>query len=297
MEQERYEALVRAIELGSLSAAAEKMGITPSGMSRMMAALEDETGFPLLYRRHEGVIPTPECAALLPAIREWLFHGEKCRQLAAQIRGLETGTVTIGTAYSEWYGMLSGVIAEFRRKFPGIVVQLDAGYSSELVRKLEDRRMDICLISRREGSFEWIPLGEDEMVAWVPAEHELAKGVEVPVAAFTHEPYIDLFPGEDSDNARVFEKCRVRPNVQFSTTDSHSAYAMVDAGLGISMNNTLNSGGRHGRVRILPLSPRQSVETGIAVCRQPSPAVQRFVDCLREAIAQSWRDRQTSCQF
>ena len=284
MELERYEALVRAIEMGSLSAAAEKLGITPSGMSRMMTALEEETGFPLLYRRHEGVIPTPECEALLPAIREWLFQGEKCRQLAARIRGLETGTVTIGTAYSAWYGMLSGVIADFRQKYPGIVVQLEGGYSSQLVRKLEERQMDICLISRREGACEWISLGEDEMVAWVPAGHALAQGEEVPVSAFAHEPYVALYTGEDSDNARVFERSRVRPNVQFSATDSHSAYTMVDAGLGIAMNNTLNSGGRHGGVRILPLAPRQSVETGIAVCRQPSPAVMRFVECLLEAL-------------
>lgn len=50
MELDRYRALVCAIETGSLSAAAEALQYTPSGVSRMVAALEEETGVPLLLR-------------------------------------------------------------------------------------------------------------------------------------------------------------------------------------------------------------------------------------------------------
>ena len=58
MELDRYRALVCAIETGSLSAAAEALQYTPSGVSRMVAALEEETGVPLLLREHSGVRPT-----------------------------------------------------------------------------------------------------------------------------------------------------------------------------------------------------------------------------------------------
>ena len=51
------------------------------------------------------------------------------------------------------------------------------------------------------------------------------------------EPYIDIFPGKDSDNKRVFERNGIHPNTQFTTTDSDLAYSMVEAGLGITMNN------------------------------------------------------------
>ena len=65
MELDRYRALVCAIETGSLSAAAEALQYTPSGVSRMVAALEEETGVPLLLREHSGVRPTKECEKLL----------------------------------------------------------------------------------------------------------------------------------------------------------------------------------------------------------------------------------------
>lgn len=103
MELDRYRALVCAIETGSLSAAAEALQYTPSGVSRMVAALEEETGVPLLLREHSGVRPTKECEKLLPAIRDLLHAGESCAQLSAQLRGLDVGTVTVGTAYSAFY--------------------------------------------------------------------------------------------------------------------------------------------------------------------------------------------------
>lgn len=279
MEVERWQALLCVLETGSLTAAAARMHCTASGMSRMMAALEDEAGFRLLYRGREGVRPTAECEALLPAVRAFLESGARCRQQAARIRGLETGTVTVGTAYAAYYGLLSRVTAQFRRLFPGVKVQIRGGYSSELMRMLEERRLDICLVSRREGSADWIPLGEDGLVAWLPPDHPLAACPDVPVEAFASEPYIEIFPSMDSDNARVFRRFGIEPDTQFATTDSLSACAMVRAGLGIAMNNSLNSEGLGG-MAIRPLRPAQAVEIGIAVRKDLSPAAGQFLQRL-----------------
>ena len=88
---DRYRALVCAIETGSLSAAAEALQYTPSGVSRMVAALEEETGVPLLLREHSGVRPTKECEKLLPAIRDLLHAGESCALRAAARAGCRHG--------------------------------------------------------------------------------------------------------------------------------------------------------------------------------------------------------------
>ena len=53
----KYEAFVRAVELGSLSKAAEELGYTQSGISHMMQSLEDEVGFPLMVRTSAGILP------------------------------------------------------------------------------------------------------------------------------------------------------------------------------------------------------------------------------------------------
>ena len=214
MELDRYRALVCAIETGSLSAAAEALQYTPSGVSRMVAALEEETGVPLLLREHSGVRPTKECEKLLPAIRDLLHAGESCAQLSAQLRGLDVGTVTVGTAYSAFYSPLARIISDFHARYGGIQVQLRGGYSTELITQLNAHQLDLCFISVREGGHDWLPIGYDELTAWVPVAHPMAWLPALPVAAFAKEPYIETYPDKDIDNARVFARCGITPNLK-----------------------------------------------------------------------------------
>ena len=72
MDTEKCAALLCALEEGTLARAAERLGYTPSGISRMVAALEEELGFPLLYRSRGGVTATGECEALLGAMDEYM---------------------------------------------------------------------------------------------------------------------------------------------------------------------------------------------------------------------------------
>ena len=280
MELERYRVLLCAIETGSLSAAAEKLCYTPSGISRMVSALEEETGFPLLLRERNGVRPTADCERMLPAIRELLFCADSCAQLSAQIRGSNVGTVVVGTAYSAYYMWLAKVTSAFHSSYPGIQVQICGGYSTELLQKLTRHQVDLCLISQREGTHNWIDICGDPIMGWVPASHPLAKLPALPVTAFAQEPCIETYPGTDIDNAWVFERCGVRPNIQFSTMDSYATYSMVEAGLGISMNNALNGQAWSGTVRILPLDPPQTVRIGIASLLDAAPAAKKFLEFL-----------------
>ena len=61
MDPEKYKILLKTIQTGSLSDAAEELGYTPSGVSRSISALEEETDLILLNRTHSGVTPTKEC--------------------------------------------------------------------------------------------------------------------------------------------------------------------------------------------------------------------------------------------
>ena len=277
MEIEKYEVLLCAIEKGSFSAAAEALGYTPSGISRMMAALELENGFPLLIRRKEGVTPTKECIKLMPQIREIVFEGEKLKQMSARIRNVETGMLTIGTAYNAYYGWLSRVTSAFHKKHPGIEIKIVSGYSAELVEQMEKHEVDMAIISERSGNHQWIPLIKDRLLAMVAVNHPVAKMDSVPIGLFASESYIDTYPGKDIDNAYVFKRCHVTPNTQFSTMDIYATYSMVEAGLGISMNNEINCRTLTGSIKTIPLNPSQTTMIGLAVAKDRTPAAASFM--------------------
>ena len=158
METERCRALLSAVEKGSLTAAAEKLGYTVSGISRMMASLEEETGFPLLVRGREGVMPTEECRELLPVIRQLLAAADVYEQTASEICGLNRGTIRIGTSYYAYYKWFAELIADFEKEYPGIIIEIVDGTSTELLQALENHTADLCIISKRPGSFNWILL-------------------------------------------------------------------------------------------------------------------------------------------
>lgn len=284
MDTERISALLCTIEERSLTAAAEKLGYTTSGVSRMMAALEKETGFPLLVRSRSGVVPTEECRRLLPLMQEMLALADRYDQLSGELVGLTRGTIRIGTSYYAYYDWFARLIAEFRRRYPGIEVQIIEGTSTELVEAMEEHRADLCIISRRRGRYDWIPLKNDELLACLPENHPLAGRKSFPVEAFATEDFIELYPGKETDNSQMLQRNGVTPRVRYTTSDNYAAYVMVAAGLGVTCTNAIIGESFKEGVRYLPLSPKQPVEIGIAIPGQKelSPAARRFAEFARE---------------
>ena len=284
MDTEKCAALLCALEEGTLARAADKLGYTPSGISRMVAALEEELGFPLLHRGRGGVAATGECEALLPALRQMVYQAESCRQTAAALRGLERGTVTVGANYRFYARQLAHLMARFREDHPGIPFQTIEGTSTTLTQALREHRADLCVISRRDGPLQWLPLRQDQMMVMLSPEHPLAKERAVPIRRLETESYIEIFPGRETDNSRILEQNHIRPANRFAgVEDDFSAMAMVEAGLGIALVNDLIAGMLMGNVVFRPLDPPQYVEVGIATppAELMSPAARQFLTFVR----------------
>ena len=284
MDTEKCAALLCALEEGTLARAADRLGYTPSGISRMIAALEEDVGFPLLYRGRSGVSATGECEALLSAMRQMVYQAESCRQTAASLRGLEQGSITVGANYRFYARQLAQLMARFREKHPGIAFQTIEGTSTTLVTALQEHRADLCIISRREGPHQWLPLRQDQMMVMLSPQHPLAADA-VPIRRLETESYIEIYPGRETDNSRILAENGVCPGNRFAgVEDDFSAMAMVEAGLGIALVNALIAGTLNGNVVFRPLDPPQYVEVGIATPPPEimSPAARRFLNFVRE---------------
>src|ERR671917_2115769 len=64
LDLRRLRVLRGVVATGSMAAAADELGYTPSAVSQHLAALEREAGTPLLERAGRGVRPTPAGALL-----------------------------------------------------------------------------------------------------------------------------------------------------------------------------------------------------------------------------------------
>lgn len=282
MDTEKYKVLLCAIDTGSLTAAAEKLGYTPSGISRSVVSIEEELGFTLLNRAKSGVTPTKECEQILPIMRNLLRIQEQLQQTADRICSLETGSVTVGTAYAVYDRILSGKIVAFRKLHPGINIRLIEGTSSELIHQLTLHELDFCIISQRENMPVFYPLRRDSICAWVPKSHPSAgKGIYHVPDLWTDD-YIELYPDMETDNSMFLKRNDLRPNICAATSDISAAYAMVEAGLGVVLINTLLSHRWDGEVVTLPLDRSSDFEIGIAAntAEETSPAAKEFLNFI-----------------
>ncbi|MBQ6517416.1 MAG: LysR family transcriptional regulator [Anaerolineaceae bacterium] len=282
MDTDKYRALIYAIDTGSLTAAAEKLGYTPSGISRSVATVEEQLGFPLLTRAKSGVTPTEDCEQVLPIIRNILRIQDQLQQTADRICSLETGSVTVGTAYPIYDQIISKKIVAFRRLHPKISIRLIEGTSSELSHKLSLHELDFCIISQRENMPVFHPLCRDSICAWVPSFHPAVAGGIYQVRNLWSDDYIELYPDLETDNSLFLQKNQLYPNVCAATSDTYAAYAMVEAGLGVVLINTLLSQRWKGEVAALPLDRSSDFEIGIAAKAEEdsSPAAKEFLEFI-----------------
>ncbi|QUL57772.1 LysR family transcriptional regulator [Paenibacillus tritici] len=276
----KYEVFLKVVELGSLTKAAEVLGFTQSGISHTISSLENEFGFPLLVRNRSGVKLTVNGEQVLQPIREILNWNEQLKQQVADIHGLETGTITIGTFTSVSVHWLPDMIKQFRKEYPYIEFKLMEGGYLEIEQWIEAGVADCGFLSlpTRE-KFEVFPLKQDRMLAILPLDHPLSTAPYMPLAQIAYEDFIIPRPGSDYDVQRVLEKAGIKPNIKFSAGDDYAIIAMVEKGLGISILPELVTRFQHEHVAMLELEERSFRSLGIAVksMKYASPATRRFL--------------------
>ncbi|MDD7656758.1 MAG: LysR family transcriptional regulator, partial [Veillonellaceae bacterium] len=90
---QKYIALLKVIQVGSFTKAADLLGYTQPALSQMIASLEKELSIKILYRSRYGIQLTPEGERLYPAIQESVLQYEAMQRQADEIRGLDSGIV------------------------------------------------------------------------------------------------------------------------------------------------------------------------------------------------------------
>ena len=289
MEKSKIRIFLYVVDSGSLTKAATAFGYTTSGISHMMAALEEEVGFPLLVRSKSGVVPTDNANRLIPIMRSQVSWDEQLQQEVAEISGLNKGTLTIASYYSIASQWLPTVISRFHRDYPNIQINVLEGVWHEVAANLTEHRADMGFYSYMPSiKYHWIPLKSVPMVVIVPANHRLAEKGMVRLEDLEGETIIMPDSGSDADVQTLFANNK-KLKYQFSTLHIHTAMAMVEQGVGISITNELVTKGHTSNVKILPLDPPRPCEFGLSFPADTklTPAAAKFIEYTKTIIRDS----------
>lgn len=113
-----------AARSGSLTRAAEDLGISQSAVSRQIAALEERMKLPLFHRHARGLTLTEEGSILYKTATE--VHGRIAMSLATvqNARQLPQGVLRVSSPISLGSNWLTTILPEFMDAYPEIEVQL-----------------------------------------------------------------------------------------------------------------------------------------------------------------------------
>lgn len=287
MSNSKYAALCAAVETGSLTRAAERLGYTQSGVSHLIRTLEDELGFALLVRARGGVVLTDEGQRLMPYIRQVLAAERDISRLSAELRGLSSGVVRVGTFSSVAVAWMPGLIHRFGALHPGVRIEVFNATYAPLELALAQDQVDcafVTLPSRDE--FAVTPLFRDRLMAVVRADAPLAVRAGVTAKELAALPYIVPAEGTDYDAGKVFTSMGAAPRVRFDVGDDYAAAAMVRKGLGFTiLPELLLQGMELDAVRAIPLeNSARCIALAVNRARYLSPAAQSFVAFVRETV-------------
>lgn len=278
MDTEKARIFLSVIKEGSLSAAAEKLGYTTSGVSRSIASLEEEIGIPLFLRGKKGVELTSDAQIFVPSMRELVYQADRIKETSDQIRGLEEGTLTIGISYAGYFKLISERLKSFTSRYPKIKIKTLQATSTELLHAMERHEIDIAIMTYRESDYHFDVLRTDPMIACLPQDHPMADKKIFPMKAFEQESFIAPYPDYDTDYKRSLETLDVHPNIQFTTMDIYAAYCMVETGLGCSLLNRLEVEDWHGHVKLIPTEPEITYQIGMLYPDNFSAAARAFLE-------------------
>ncbi|WP_342539030.1 LysR family transcriptional regulator [Sporosarcina sp. FSL K6-1540] len=288
----KFEIFSTVVESGSLKQAAEIHGLTQSAVSHAIASLESEWGFTILIRGRAGIKLTSNGERVLRHIHEMLKWNEQMMQEIANIKGLEIGTVRIGTFSSVSVQWLPEILKSFNADLPAIEIKLLEGDYDTLEHWIATGMVDFGFVSLPTSkSFEVIFLKKDRMLCILPDDHRLANQQEVSFADLKEEMLIMSKKGSDNDLKRIFHENNVTPHIKFELADDQAIISMVQNGMGISILPEMVLYRVPHNVRILSLEGEHYRSIGIAApsFNTISPAARKFIEYMKAWLNNSHR--------
>ncbi|GAB3976219.1 LysR family transcriptional regulator [Actinoallomurus acanthiterrae] len=280
-----FEAVARA---GSFTAAAERLCLSQSALSRTVAGVERTLRVSLFERTTRTVTLTAEGRQLLAvADRILAAHRTGMNDLARYLAG-EHGTVTIATLPSVAAVLLPRVLSAFHEQHPGITVRILDGLAGTVTGHLLDGDADLA-ITIPDGApprMRRRALALDRFFAALPPGHRLAERATLTWSDLAPQPFVAI--GADSSvrmfTDAAFATAGVSAAQVVEAANVATVGGLVAAGLGVSalpalVQALMSFAGLVHRPLTGPVVERR-LDVILPDRGAPAPAARHFLDLL-----------------
>ena len=284
MRIDRLMYFIAVADLGSFSAAAEKLYTTQSAVSKQVLALERELGVSLFDRAHRRAVLTKQGEIVQQYAQKILDDHQEMLVKLRDVQEQEGGKVSIASIpVMQQYG-ITDLVGRFRRENADITMSVGEMEGGEILAALKQGGYDMAFLrleQLNDSAYEAIPLTNDVLTALLPEQHELAEEKEISLAQLKDDPFLLLNEGTLL-RGMCLDACRhsgFTPHISYTGTRNENIAELVAMGMGVSL--VMEKFYLHMQpkgVRCIPLKERFESTIGLVRAKKKihSEAADRF---------------------
>lgn len=293
IRQLRY--FVEIVESGSFSAAAERLFVAQSALSRQIKELENLLQTPLFERTARQPRLTAAGEAFYPRARNLLGELHKASELATQVGHGQLGTLRLSHSSTvPMSGRVLRGISAWLEQCPGVSMDIVKLSSQAQLEDIAGGRLEVGLLRlpvlrQREG-VRVVPLYKEPLLLAVPPAHPLARSsTAIELAQLKEEAFISIpHPqrgGLSYLSAELCMRAGFFPKAARVMSRKTTQLQLIQAGFGIALLPESMRDIAPANIHFLPLADPDCHSTVALACAQaPSTLVAQFCQTLAECL-------------
>lgn len=239
MDLRQMEYVLALADEQNFTRAAALCGVSQSGLSASIRALEDELGAELFARTTRRVEPTDAGLALLPHARELLAQARAGRDAVVRVTHTLSGQLKVGA--EQCLGVLDvpELLERFHHRHPQVGIHFTQAGSYELLDLLRTGSLDAAFVATTShlGGMNRLEIARKPIVLLCPPAHPLAGRGRLQWADLDGADFVDFQESwaVRAINDEVAQLRGFRRAVRCTVNDIHTLLDLVHRGLGVAM--------------------------------------------------------------
>jgi len=236
-----YQALRAMMEGNTTASAARRLGLSQSAISRSLSNLESRVGT-TLFDRDSGRLSPTSAAVRLNARLDALFQALDDIDAPRETTGKILRLIAPPTFANQF---IVAHMASFMQNWPGTVINLEIGKSSDVVSGIQNNNYDLGIvgIEPTQAGTKLIPFRKSSAACIMPSDHRLA-ALDLIRPKDLHGENLIAFNYRHARRAQLDKlmlEVGAEASVVCEVSSSSAAIGLVQLGVGITVANPFPS--------------------------------------------------------
>lgn len=246
MDLKQFEYVLTIVEERNFSRAAKKLFISQPSLSQYINRLEGQLGFTIFDRSTSPVALTCEGEMYVETALNILEELDNLDRKIKETSQLKAGRLDLGLTPSKASNPLPAILPVFKKKYPGIELNITEATSFQLENMLLEGKIDLCMINLpiQNKNIEYTPILTEELFLAAPPDfyspHEVVnengKYPLIDLKYLSDESFILMHPEQRIRQIMdsLFLGAGIRPKVVMETGSIDTALRLSASGAGFS---------------------------------------------------------------